>query len=168
MVSSFIMRIKGELCKWEYVFFSAGLCLGQGVLWFFVQQVTYLSVDRNRIVHTWPGRWEKQMRDKERVERKIRVNEWKEQFLWPVGLELLGFCSRRYQQTIIHFRWRGCCDDSPRVKCPIETTAQCVYFLCLSIWCHYSSFSACACQPHHLQTYTENADAHEISTSDLS
>lgn len=57
--------------------------------------------------------------------------------------------------AIINFSRRGCCDDSPRVKCPIETTARCVYFLCLSIRSHYSSFSVCACQPHHLQTRTE-------------
>ncbi len=83
------------------------------------------------------------------------VKECKEQFLWSLGLKLLGLCGRRYRQTIINFRRRGWCDDSPGVKCPIETTAQCVYFLCLSIQHHYSSFSACACQPHHLQTHTK-------------
>lgn len=64
----------------------------------------------------------------------------------------LAFAVGGTGRGIINFRRRGSWDDSPRVKCPIETTAQCVYFLRLSIWRHYSSFSACACQPHYLQT----------------
>lgn len=54
------------------------------------------------------------MRDEKGEEGKLGVKECKEPFLWPLGLELLGFCSRRYREPIINFRRGGCCEDSPR------------------------------------------------------
>lgn len=92
-----------------------------------------VSIDSNHLVHTWPGRRVRQMRAEEQEERKINVKACKEQCLCPLGPITWLFALESTGSTIIHFRRRACCDDSPGVKCPIESTAQCVYFLCLSI-----------------------------------
>lgn len=95
------------------------------------------------------GRKDKRARSKEK-KRSRGMQRAISEALW-LGIPLL----LHYGQTVINVRRKGCCEDSPRVKCPTETTAQCVYFLRLLIRRHYSSFSACACQPRHLQTRTQ-------------
>lgn len=107
------------------------------------------------------------MRAKEQKARKEGFKECKEQILCPLWVEI----SQRLLQEVpaehnTFWQKGGCYDDSPRVKSPIETTAQCVYFLHLSIWCHYSSFTACACQPHHLQTCTKKCRCSRNQVSD--
>lgn len=108
------------------MFISAGLCLGQGVPWFWVQHITIYFNWQQPLSPYLLGHEGKRNERQRPGGKENRVRECKEQFLWPCGLELLCSCSRWYRQTIINSR--GFCDDSPRVKRPIETTAQCVYF----------------------------------------